>query len=157
EKELLKKWIEQGAPYKLHWAFVSPQRPAPPQVKDRAWVKNEIDAFILARLEQAGLKPSPRADRATLIRRLSLDLRGLPPTRAEVDAFLADTSPGAYEKLVDQMLASPRYGEKMALLWLDLARFGDTSGYENDSSRQMWLWRDWVIAAFNRNLPFDQF
>jgi hypothetical protein len=157
EKELLKKWIDQGAPYKMHWALVPPVRPALPKVKDRAWVKNEIDAFILARLEQAGLRPSPRADRTTLIRRLSLDLRGVPPSLAEVDAFLADAAEDAYARLVDRMLASPRYGEKMALLWLDLARFGDTSGFENDSSRQMWKWRDWVIDAFNKNVPFDQF
>ena len=154
---MLKKWIDQGAPYKVHWAFVNPVRPPLPAVKDKAWVKNEIDAFILARLEQAGLKPSPRADKTTLIRRLSLDLRGVPPSLAEVDEFLADSAPDAYAKLVDRMLASPRYGEKMALLWLDLARFGDTSGFENDSTRQMWLWRDWVINAFNKNMPFDQF
>ncbi len=157
DKELLKKWIDQGAPYKVHWAFVKPTRPPLPEVKDKAWVKNEIDAFILAKLEQAGLKPSPRADKTTLIRRLALDLRGLPPSLAEVEEFLADQAPDAYEKLVDRMLASPRYGEKMALLWLDLARFGDTSGFEIDSTRQMWLWRDWVIHAFNKNMPFDQF
>jgi hypothetical protein len=157
EKVLLKKWIDQGAPYKIHWAFLPPSRPASPQVKDKAWVKNEIDAFVLARLEQAGLSPSPRADKTTLIRRLSLDLRGVPPSLLEVDEFLADPSPDAYEKLIDRMLASPRYGEKMALLWLDLARFGDTSGYENDSTRQMWRWRDWVIDAFNSNMPFNDF
>ena len=157
EKDLLKKWIDQGAAYKVHWAFVKPVRPAIPAVKDKSWVKNDIDAFILARQEQAGLTPSPHADKPTLIRRLSLDLRGIPPTVAEVDEFLADKSPDAYGILVDRILASPRYGEKMALLWLDLARFGDTSGYEFDSSRQMWMWRDWVIDAFNKNLPFDQF
>ena len=157
EKALLKKWIDQGAEYKVHWAFVKPARPAAPAVKDKAWIKNEIDAFVLDRLERAGLKPSPRADKATLIRRLSLDLRGLPPSVAEVEEFLGDRAPDAYEKLVGRMLASPRYGEKMALLWLDLARFGDTSGFENDSIRQMWMWRDWVIAAFNKNMPFDQF
>ena len=146
-----------GGAYKVHWAFVPPARPALPAVKDKAWVKNEIDAFILARLEQAGLKPSPRADKTTLIRRLSLDLRGVPPSLAEVEEFLADAAPDAYARLVDRMLASPRYGEKMALLWLDLARFGDTSGFENDSTRQMWMWRDWVIAAFNKNMPFDEF
>lgn len=157
EKDLLTKWIEQGAPYKLHWAFVKPARPALPHVKNKTWVRNEIDAFIRARLEQARLEPSPRADKTTLIRRLSLDLRGVPPSRTEVDEFLADAAPDAYAKLVDRMLASPRYGEKMAQLWLDLARFGDTSGYESDSTRQMWLWRDWVIGAFNKNMPFDQF
>ncbi|MCE9533475.1 MAG: PSD1 and planctomycete cytochrome C domain-containing protein [Planctomycetes bacterium] len=157
EKELLTKWIDQGAEYKAHWSFIKPVRPTIPEVKDKAWIKNEIDAFILAKLEHAGLKPSPRADKTTLIRRLSFDLRGLPPSLQEVDEFLADKSPDAYEKLVDRMLASPRYGEKMAVLWLDLARFGDTSGFENDSSRQMWMWRDWVIGAFNKNMPFDQF
>jgi len=157
DKELLKKWIDQGAEYKVHWAFAAPARPALPRVNNKRWLQNEIDAFILARLEQAGLEPSPRADKTTLIRRLSLDLRGLPPASKEVAEFLADQRPDAYEKLVDRMLASPRYGEKMALSWLDLARFGDTSGYENDSIRQMWLWRDWVIEAFNRNMPFDQF
>jgi hypothetical protein len=157
EKELLKKWIDQGAPYKVHWAFVPPVRPSLPKVKNTAWVNNEIDAFILARLEQVGLKPSPRADKTTLIRRLSLDLRGVPPSLAEIDEFLADTDPDAYAKLVDRILASPRYGEKMALLWLDLARFGDTHGFENDSTRQIWRWRDWVIDAFNANMRFDDF
>jgi len=157
EKDLLKRWIDAGAEYQLHWAFAKPTRPTVPRVKNRAWVKNEIDAFVLAKLEDAGLQPSPRADRVTLIRRLSLDLRGLPPTLAEVDAFLADKAPDAYEQLVDRMLASPHFGEKMALQWLDLARFGDTSGYHMDSTRQMWLWRDWVIDAFNSNMPFDQF
>ena len=157
EIALLKKWIDQGAPYKIHWAFVPPTRPGLPAEKDKGWVKNEIDAFILARLEQAGLKPAPRAEKTTLIRRLSLDLRGVPPSLAEVEEYLADSTPDAYGRLVDRMLASPRYGEKMALLWLDLARFGDTSGFENDSTRQMWKWRDWVIDAFNKNLPFDEF
>jgi hypothetical protein len=155
EKELLKRWIDAGAEYPLHWSFVRPVRP--PVVKTTGWVRNEIDALILARLEQAGLQPSPEAERTTLIRRLSLDLRGLPPSLKEVDEFLADTHPDAYERLVDRFLASPHYGEKMAQLWLDLARFGDTSGYEFDSTRQMWLWRDWVINAFNSNKSFDQF
>jgi hypothetical protein len=128
-----------------------------PAVARAEWVKNDIDAFIRARLENAGIQASPPADRATLIRRLSLDLRGLPPSLSEVDAFLSDESKDAYAKLVDRMLASPRYGEKMAQLWLDLARFGDTSGYNQDSTRQMWLWRDGVIDAFNSNQPFDQF
>ena len=157
EKTLLKKWIDQGAPYKVHWAFIPPARPALPAVKDKAWVKNAIDAFVLSRLEQVGLKPSPRADKTTLIRRLSLDLRGVPPSLAEVEQFLADAAPDAYARLVDRILASPRFGEKMALLWLDLARFGDTSGFEIDSTRQMWMWRDWVIGAFNKNMPFDEF
>ncbi len=157
EKELLRRWIDEGAEYRLPWAFVKPVRPAVPKVPDSSWVKNEIDAFVLTRLRQAGLRPSPPADRGTLVRRLSLDLRGLPPTPDEVATFLVDTSPDAYSKLVDRMLASPHYGEKMAQVWLDLARFGDTSGYNQDSTRQMWLWRDGVIDAFNRNQPFDQF
>jgi Protein of unknown function (DUF1553)/Protein of unknown function (DUF1549)/Planctomycete cytochrome C len=157
EKQIIKRWIDQGAEYKQHWAFVKVERPAPPLVNDKAWGKNDIDAFILHRLEAAGMRPSPQTDRVTLIRRLSLDLRGFPPSLGEVDEFLADEAPNAYEKLVDRLLASPHYGEKMALLWLDLARFGDTSGYHMDSTRQMSLWRDWVINAFNKNMPFDQF
>jgi Protein of unknown function (DUF1553)/Protein of unknown function (DUF1549)/Planctomycete cytochrome C len=157
EKNLLKRWIDEGAEYQPHWAFSKITRPKTPTVKYNARVRNDIDAFILHRLEAAGLTPSPAADRVTLIRRLSLDLRGLPPSLAEIDEFLADNSADAYEKLVDRMLASPHYGEKMAMLWLDLARFGDTSGYHMDSTRQMSLWRDWVIDAFNQNMPFDQF
>ncbi|MSU78401.1 MAG: DUF1549 domain-containing protein [Gemmataceae bacterium] len=157
EKQMLEKWIAEGAEYQQHWAFESAVRPAVPTVKNMTWVRNPIDAFVLARLEAAGIEPSPRADRVTLIRRLSIDLRGLPPTMGEVDAFLADESPEAWDKLIDRMLASPHYGEKMTQVWLDLARFGDTSGYHNDSTRQMWLWRDWVINAFNTNMRYDQF
>jgi hypothetical protein len=157
EKELLRCWIEQGAEYSQHWAFVAPVHPPLPVVVERTWVKNEVDAFVLARLEQAGMTPTPPAERATLLRRLSLDLRGVPPSLREVDDFLADTAPDAYERWVERFLRSPLYGEKMAQLWLDLARFGDTSGFHQDSTRQMWLWRDWVIDAFNRNMPYDQF
>lgn len=157
EKEILKRWIDQGAEYKLHWAYVKPTRPALPAVKDKGWVRNPIDAFILDKLEHAGLKPSYAAERTTLIRRLSFDLRGLPPSLTEIDAFLADKSADAYEKLVERFLASEHYGEKMAQLWLDLARFGDTSGFHQDSTRQMWMWRDWVIGAFNKNMPYDRF
>ena len=124
---------------------------------DRAWVSNPIDAFILKRLESEGLAPSAEADRATLIRRVTLDLTGLPPTPEDVDAFLADRLRTAYEKVVDRLLASPRYGERMAFRWLDAARYADTNGYQNDGERYMWRWRDWVIDAFNRNMPFDQF
>ncbi len=158
--ELLKRWIDEGAHWNEHWAFIAPKRPEIPAVTNKAWVKNPIDAFVLARLEKEGLKPSPEADRATLIRRVTLDLTGLPPTPAEVDAFLADKSPSldaAYEKVVDRLLASPRYGEKMALHWLDLARYADTHGYHIDSHRDMWPWRDWVIKSFNDNKRFDQF
>ncbi len=157
QKELLTKWIEQGAEYQPHWSFVAPRRPVVPAVRDSAWPRNAIDAFVLARLEQEGMRPSPEADRVTLVRRATLDLTGLPPTPAEVDAFLADARPGAYERLVDRLLASPRFGERMALDWLDLARYADTHGFHLDSGRDMWRWRDWVIGAFNRNLPFDRF
>ena len=154
---VLRRWIDQGAEYKPHRFFVPPQRPALPVVSDKKWPRNPIDYYILARLEQDGLKPAPEANRRALIRRLKLDLIGLPPTPAEVDEFLADQSPGAYERLVDRLLASPHYGERMAVDWLDAARFADTHGYHIDSGRDMTHWRDWVIDAYNRNQPFDQF
>jgi hypothetical protein len=155
---LIRRWIEQGAPYAEHWAFVKPRRPPAPHVKNAAWVRNPIDAFILARLEQEGLRPSPEADRFTLIRRLSLDLVGLPPTPEEVTTFVNDRSPDAYEKLVDRLLASPHYSERWARVWLDLARYADSAGYGSDPLRlNIWPYRDWVIQAFNRNLPYDQF
>ncbi|MCH2125563.1 MAG: DUF1549 domain-containing protein, partial [Pirellulaceae bacterium] len=157
EKTLLEEWVAAGAKFNQHWAFVAPQRPALPAVKTVDWVKNEIDAFVLAGLEEAQMRPSAVADRITLIRRLSLDLRGLPPTVAEVDAFLHDQSPHAYERLVDGLLASEHFGERMAQAWLDLARFGDTNGYHADSDRTMWLYRDYVINAFNENKPYSQF
>jgi hypothetical protein len=148
---LLQRWIEQGAPWQAHWSFIPPQRTPLPAVHTGAWPRNPIDHFILARLEREGLHPSAEADRATLLRRVSLDLTGLPPTLAEVDAFLADTSPPAYERVVDRLLDSPAYGERMASRWLDAARYADTSGYQSDGERSMWRWRDWVIDAFNRN------
>src|SRR5579871_3179785 len=157
EKQLLRVWIAQGAEYKEHWAFVRPVRPPLPKVRLKSWPRNGIDAFILAKLEEEGLQPSPPADRATLIRRVSLDLTGLPPTPQEVDAFLRDKSPNAYEKVVDRLLASPRYGEHMAASWLDCARYADSNGYQADYERFQWPWRDWVINAFNRNLPYDRF
>jgi hypothetical protein len=155
--EVLRRWIEQGAKWQKHWSFLTPQRPDPPRVQNRARVRNGIDAFILARLEREGLTPAPEADRATLIRRVTLDLTGLPPTPDEVDVFLADRGPNAYEKVVDRLLQSPRYGERMATRWLDAARYADTNGYQSDGERTMWRWRDWVIEAFNHNMPFDQF
>ncbi|HMF16011.1 MAG TPA: PSD1 and planctomycete cytochrome C domain-containing protein, partial [Gemmataceae bacterium] len=155
--ELLRQWIDQGAEWHEHWAFVPPARPELPKVKKKDWPRNGIDHFILARLEKEGLQPSPETDRATLIRRLTLDLTGLPPTPAEVNAFLADKSPNAYEKVVDRLLKSSHYGERMALEWLDAARYADTHGYHIDAGRDMSRWREWVIDAFNRNLPFDQF
>jgi hypothetical protein len=155
--KLLKRWIEQKAQYGGLWSFTPPQRPPLPAVQHTTWPKNAVDNFILARLEREGLKPSPEADKTTLIRRVTLDLTGLPPTPAEVDAFLSDQSPNAYEKVVDRLLASPHYGERMAVEWLDAARFADTHGFHIDAGRDMTLWRDWVINAFNRNMPFDQF
>lgn len=142
---------------KTHWAYVNPIRSELPKVKQSRWPRNAIDYFILARLEKEKLKPSLEADRATLIRRVSLDLTGLPPTIAEVDAFVTDNSKDAYEKLVDRLLASPHYGEKWAREWLDLARYADTHGYEKDPRRSMWPYRDWVISAFNQDMPFDEF
>jgi len=158
--ELIKRWIDEGAKYEQHWSFVAPQRPLVPAarpVNGVKWPRNPIDNFVLARLEREGLKPSPEADKATLLRRVTFDLTGLPPTPSELDSFLADKSPDAYEKRVDQLLKSPHYGEKMAMAWLDLARYSDTHGYHIDSLRQMWRWRDWVIDAYNRNLPYDEF
>ncbi|MCZ6673545.1 MAG: DUF1549 domain-containing protein, partial [Verrucomicrobia bacterium] len=157
EKDLIRRWIEEGAEWKNHWSFEPVERPEFPAVADVDWTRNGIDHFVLTRLEEEGLKPSPEADGTTLIRRVTLDLTGLPPTPAEVDAFLADTKPGAYEQLVDRLLASPRYGESMALPWLDAARYADTDGYQNDGPRYMWRWRDWVIDAYNQNKPFDEF
>jgi hypothetical protein len=155
--QTLKAWVDQGAPWRDHWSFVAPRRPDPPAVKSVAWPKNDIDRFILARLEREGLKPSAPADKATLLRRVTLDLTGLPPTPEEMDAFVRDRAPNAYEKVVDRLLASPRYGERMALPWLDLARYADTHGYHIDSNRDMWVWRDWVVRAFNDNMPYDRF
>jgi len=157
EVTLITKWIAQGAKYEPWWAFITPVHPELPKVKDASWPKNGIDYFILDRLEKEGLKPAPEADRATLLRRVTLDLTGLPPTLAEVSAFEADKSPDAYEKVVDRLLASPRYGERMASTWLAAARYADTIGYQADYERDPHRWRDWVIDAFNRNLPFDQF
>jgi hypothetical protein len=155
--QTLKSWIEQGASWQGHWAFIPPQKPALPQVSNPAWCRNEIDHFILKRLDAAGLSPSTEADKETLLRRVSLDLTGLPPTPSEEAAFLSDTSDSAYEKAVDRLLASPHYGERMAFVWLDAARYSDTNGYQRDTIRTMWPWRDWVINAYNSNMPFDQF
>src|SRR5262245_18479243 len=168
----IRRWIDEGAGWtendqpairnpqsaiKQHWAYVKPVRPAMPRVKSRPWVRNPIDAFILARLEKEGLTPSPEADKATLLRRVYLDVIGLPPGAKEVDEFLADTSPDAYEKVVDRLLASEHYGERWARPWLDLARYADSNGYEKDNLRVAWKYRDWVINALNKDMPFDQF
>jgi hypothetical protein len=157
EKQVLKRWIAGGAGYVTHWSFVPPRPTPPPQVRRTDWPRNAIDAFVLARLEKAGLSPSAQADRATLIRRVSLDLIGLPPTPEEVDEFVNDGSPDSYGALVDRLLASPHYGERWARRWLDLARYADTNGYEKDRVRSIWPYRDWVIEALNKDLPFDRF
>jgi len=157
EIEMVRRWIEQGGQFKKHWSFLSPQRPALPKISKADWPSNAIDHFVLARLDRTGLSVSPPADRATLLRRVSLDLIGLPPTHNELAQFLADDSAEAYGKVVDRLLKSPRYGEHMARYWLDAARYADTNGFFTDDQRSMWRWRNWVIDALNRNMPFDQF
>lgn len=157
QKELLKTWIAQGAPWEDHWSYIRIDYPVVPETSNPDWISNPIDQFILRRLEQQGLSPSPEADRRTLIRRLSLDLRGLPPTEAETEEFLSDGSPDAYEKLVDRLMGSSEYGEHRARYWLDAARYSDTHGFHLDNYRSIWPYRDWVVTAFNDNMPFDQF
>lgn len=157
QKQTLVRWVEEGAAYEPHWSFIPPVRHTPPEVEAESWVRNPIDRFILAKLEELGLQPAAEADRRTLIRRLSFDLTGLPPTPEEVSAFEEDTRPDGYERLVDRLLASPHFGERMAIHWLDLVRYADTNGYHGDEFRSIWPYRDYVIDAFNRNMPFDQF
>jgi hypothetical protein len=157
EIALIAKWIEQGAEWKKHWSFIPPEEQNIPDAGKSDWVKNPVDHFILARLKQEGLQPSHAADKEQLIRRVTFDLTGLPPTLAEIDAFLADESPDAYEKVVDRLLASEAYGERMAIDWMDVSRYADSHGYQADGLRTMWPWRDWVIGAFNKNLSFDKF
>ena len=157
EIQLIEKWISQGAEYEPHWAFVAPQKPELPRVKNKAWVRNEVDYFILAKQEKYGLKPNPDAGREMLLRRVCLDITGLPPSLELMDRFLADESEDAYEKIVDELLHEKAYGEKMALHWMDLSRYADSHGYQDDYNRTQWPWRDWVIHAFNKNLPYDQF
>ncbi|MEQ1850113.1 MAG: PSD1 and planctomycete cytochrome C domain-containing protein [Chthoniobacteraceae bacterium] len=155
---MLKSWVDAGAPWGRHWAYEAPQRPAVPQIRNpKSEIRNAIDHFVFARLEKERLQPSPEAAKEALIRRVTLDLTGAPPTPEEVDAFLADTSPDAYGKVVDRLLASPRYGERWCWDWLDAARYADTNGYQGDPERTMWPWRDWVVKALNANMPYDQF
>ncbi len=156
QKDLLQRWIAEGAPWAEHWSFVRPQMPSLPEVSDPSWPRNAIDRFVMARLDREGLGPSPTAPSETLLRRLSLDLTGLPPTPAERGEFLDEDSK-AWSKSIERLLASPRYGERMAWPWLDAARYADSNGYQGDQDRSMWPWRDWVVNAFNENLPFDQF
>lgn len=157
QKKLLERWIAEGGDYETHWAFVTPQRPTPPELENESWVRNPIDRFVLHKLNAAGLKPSPEAERTTLIKRLSIDLTGLPPNPDEIAAFVADKDPLAYEKLVDRLLDSRHYGERMALPWLDAARYADSNGFQQDGDTWQWIWRDWVVQALNQDLPFDQF
>ena len=157
QRAKLRQWINEGATYEKHWAFITPALPTPPPTRRADWPRHALDRFILARLEAAGLSPAPVAAKEVLIRRVTLDLTGLPPTPAEVDAFLADTAPDAYERVVERLLKSPHYGERMAVDWLDAARYADTNGYQVDRDRELWPWRDWVIRAFNEGKPFDQF
>ena len=157
QRELVKRWIAEGAEYKPHWAFIAPAKAALPDVPNGHWNRNAIDRFVFAKLKENGLSPSPEADRATLIRRLSLDLTGLPPNPDEVDTFIADTASDAVERLVERLLASPHFGERMALPWLDAARYADSNGFQQDGDTFQWMWRDWVVNAFNADMPFSQF
>ncbi|MCA8998276.1 MAG: DUF1549 domain-containing protein, partial [Planctomycetaceae bacterium] len=157
QKQILTQWVEQGAEYQLHWSFIPPTKPEIPKVSQPDWVANPIDNFVLAQLDDAGLKPAPEADRSTLARRVSLDLTGLPPAPEILETYLNDTSPDAYEKLVDKLLASEAWGEHRGRYWLDYARYADTHGFHFDNYREMWSYRDWVIEAFNKNMPYDQF
>ena len=160
DRDLLVRWLKAGGSWPendRHWAFVPPMMPGLPEVGDSDWARNGVDHFVLSRLEREGLRPLPEADKATLLRRVTYDLTGLPPTLRELDAFLADEREGAYESVVDRLLASPRYGEHMGLDWLDASRYADTDGYQNDRLRYMWVWRDWLIRSLNSDMPFDQF
>ncbi|MEK6235370.1 MAG: DUF1549 domain-containing protein, partial [Planctomycetales bacterium] len=157
EIDLIKRWIDQGAKWKQHWSLVAPVRSPLPKVSDASWPRNEIDRFVMAKLDREGRKPAAEADRTVFLRRATLDLTGLPPTLGEIDRFLANQSDDAHEKAVDRLLNSPHYGEHMGRYWLDAARYGDTHGLHLDNFRQMWPYRDWVIKAFNSNMPFDQF
>ncbi|HEX8041445.1 MAG TPA: PSD1 and planctomycete cytochrome C domain-containing protein [Chryseosolibacter sp.] len=154
---LIQKWIEQGARYERHWAFVPPVKPPVPEVTDKTWPRNEIDNFILRRVEQEGIRPNEEADKERLLKRVCLDVNGLPPSLEMMESFLRDTSSDAYEKVVDNLLRQPAYGEKMAVHWMDVARYADSHGFQDDSYRSQWPWRDWVIHAFNENMPYDQF
>lgn len=157
ETEIIRKWIRQGAVYEKHWAFTPPSTPALPEVKSKNWPKNEIDFFVLRKMEDRGLAPNESADRERLLKRWAFDITGLPPTLVQTDSFLNDRSPDAAEKMVDRLLASPAYGERMAVPWMDIARYADSHGYQDDNYRSQWPWRDWVIHAFNENMPYDQF
>ncbi|MEC8506811.1 MAG: DUF1549 domain-containing protein, partial [Planctomycetota bacterium] len=157
EIDILTRWVGEGAPWQKHWSFIPPKTRPLPEVKRTAWVRNPIDHHVLAGLEAVGLQPSPEASRTQLLRRVTFDLTGLPPTLEEIDAYLADTATGAYERVVDRLLKSPHFGERMATEWLDASRYADSHGYSLDRRRVMWPWRDWVIHAFQQNMPYNQF
>ena len=157
QKKILEQWILEGAKFEKHWAFVAPEQKTPPKVKQVEWVRNPVDSFVLQKLEENNLTPSPEARKETLIKRLYADLIGLPPTPQEVDAYLLDSSSDAYDKVVDHLLASPHYGERMALEWLDAARYADSNGFQFDGETYQWIWRNWVVQALNEDMPFDQF
>ena len=157
EIDIFKKWIKEGAKYEKHWAFVAPQKAPVPEVNDKSWAKNEIDHFILDKMEQKGYSPNKEASRETLIKRAFADITGLPPTYNELKEWTSDTNEDWYGQLLDKLLQKPAYGEKMAILWMDLARYADSYGFQDDNIRSQWPWRDWVIYAFNKNLPYDQF
>src|SRR5258708_14632103 len=157
ETKLFEKWIKQGARYERHWAFTPPVKSPLPQPRDKHWLRNEIDYFILDKLDKIGLSPNEEADKERLLKRVCLDITGLPPSLQRMDAFLADNSDGVYEKMVDELLNTPQYGEKMAVHWLDIARYADSYGYQDDNSGAEWVWRDWVIRGFNENMPYSQF
>ena len=157
EIDLIRRWIANGAKWQRHWSLIAPAKNAPPSVKDKTWPRNAIDHFILRRLEEEGLKPTNPADKERWLRRVSFDLTGLPPTLPELDSFLADKSPKAYEKAVDRLLKSRAFGQRMAQEWLDIARYGDTDGLFEDHPRSIYPWRDWVVDAFNNNLPYSDF
>ena len=157
EIQLFKKWIRQGAKYEPHWAFIAPVKVNLPEASDKDWVKNEIDYFTLSKMDKKGLSPNEEADKERLLKRVYLDITGLPPSLEKMDQFLADNNPNAYEKVVDELLQSPQYGERMAVHWMDVSRYADSYGYQDDNIRTQWPWRDWVIHAFNKNLPYDQF
>ncbi|MEL6844945.1 MAG: DUF1549 domain-containing protein, partial [Bacteroidota bacterium] len=157
EVSLLRQWVKEGAKWETHWAYLPPEKSPLPKISQREWPRNEIDHFVLARMEAHDLSPSPSATKARLLRRLSLDLTGLPPSPQELQSFLADESPEAYAKAVERLLASPSFGERWAALWMDLARYADSQGYERDAHRTMWPYRDWLIKAFNTDMPFDTF
>jgi hypothetical protein len=157
QKKILEQWIKEGAKYEEHWSFVAPQKKSPPEVQKPNWVRNPIDFFVLSKMEENNISPNPEADKPTLIKRLYADLIGLPPSPEEVNAYVYDHSADAYEKVVDHLLASPHYGERMALEWLDAARYADSNGFQQDGDTYQWIWRDWVVKALNQDMPFDQF